>query len=141
MWSDSLLRAEQLHLLRVLVWGGASVVAGSVLMIVTLRASHSALLRHFSLQTIAWGAVTLALAGAAWSSLGLRDHAGAVSLHRVVWLNVGLDAGYVAVGATLALCGWALGRKGGLVGAGIAIVIQGLALGLMDLRFAAAIVL
>ena len=140
MWSDSLLRAEQLHLLRLLVWGGASVLAGSLLLLLArVRGRTSPLLHHFSLQTLAWGAITLALAGWTWRSLALRDHDGAVQLDRLVWLNVGLDAGYVAVGTTLALSGWLMGRRTGPVGAGIGIIVQGLALAFLELRFAAAI--
>lgn len=141
MWSDSLLRLEQLHLLRLLAWGGASVVAGSILFVLLrIRQRRSPLLLHFAIQTLAWGAVVLALAGFGWHGLALRDHVSAVRLDRLVWLNVGLDAGYVAVGATLALCGWMLGRRLAPVGAGIAIIIQGLALALLDLTFAAGIV-
>lgn len=140
MWSDSLIRVEQLHLLRLLAWGGVSVLAGTLLLLVPrLRGARSPLLHHFSLQTVAWGGITLALAGLAWRSLAMRDHAGAVRLDRLVWLNVGLDAGYVGVGATLAVCGWMMGRRLGPVGAGLAIIVQGLALALLDLRLASAI--
>lgn len=142
MWSDSLLRAEQLHLMRLLVWGGASVVAGSLLLLASrVRGRQSPLLHHFALQTLAWGAILTAIVAAKWSSLALRDHAAAVRLHRVIWMNVGLDGGYVAVGVTLVLCGWLMGRRMGPMGAGTAVIIQGLALALLDLRLAAAIVL
>jgi len=56
-----------------------------------------------------------------------------------LWLNIGLDAGYVLVGLTLAIVGWKVGRRLGLVGAGIAVVVQGLALALLDLVLAAQI--
>lgn len=136
MWSDTLLALERAHLLRVALWGGASVLAGSLLLAVLAvrgRLAASALVRHFAIQTAAWGAVDLALIAVAWRGLALRDHAGASQLERVLWLNIGLDAGYVGVGATLALTAWILGRRLGGVGAGLAIVTQGLALFVLDL--------
>jgi hypothetical protein len=48
---------------------------------------------------------------------------------------MGLEAGFVAVGATLAIGGWAMGRRLGVVGAGLAIVVHGLALIALDARF------
>jgi len=50
-----------------------------------------------------------------------------------------LDVGYVAVGAVLAGTAWILARRMGGIGAGTAIVVQGLALLLIDLQFAAAV--
>ncbi len=136
MWSDTLLTLERAHLLRVALWGGGSVLAGSLLLALLAvrgRLAASALVKHFAIQTAAWGAVDLALVAVAWRSLALRDHAGAAQLERVLWLNIGLDAGYVGVGATLALTAWLLGRRLGGVGAGLAIVTQGLALFVLDL--------
>lgn len=70
MWADTLLAAEQAHLLRLLVWGATSVLLGS---------------------------------------------------------------------ATLAMVGWHLTRNGGLVGAGLAVIIEGTALLALDLVLASAI--
>jgi hypothetical protein len=42
----------------------------------------------------------------------------------------------VAVGATLAIAGWRLGRRPGAVGAGVAIIVQGIALLVFDAGFA-----
>ncbi|MDF1504461.1 hypothetical protein [Roseisolibacter sp. H3M3-2] len=136
MWSDTLLALERAHLLRLALWGGASVLVGSlVLALLALRgrAAGSPLPRHFAVQTAAWGAIDLAIVAWAWPRLALRDHAAAQSLDRFLWLNLGLDAGYVGVGATLALSAWALGRRLGGVGAGLGIVIQGAALLVLDL--------
>ena len=44
------------------------------------------------------------------------------------------------VGATLALCGWKFGRRLGLVGAGLGVIVQGLALAVLDLQLSAGIV-
>lgn len=136
MWSDTLLALERAHLLRVALWGGGSVLAGSLLLALLAvrgRLGTSALVKHFAIQTAAWGAVDLALVALAWRGLALRDHAGATRLDRLLWLNLGLDVGYVGVGVTLALTAWLLGRRLGGVGAGLAIVTQGLALFLLDL--------
>lgn len=136
MFSDTLLLAERAHLNRILVWGAASVLVGTLLLaFVTARRVGSPLLLHFAVQTAAWGAIDLVIALVARRGLALRDVSGATRLDRFVWFNNGLDVGYVAVGLTLAIVGWQLGRRLGLVGAGVGIVVQGLALLVLDLRF------
>jgi len=142
MWSDTLLAAERAHLVRLLAWGAASVVAGTALLAVVLVARRgtpggSALLTSFAVQCAAWGAIDLAIAGLAWRGLALRDADGATKLDRLLWLNTGLDVGYVAVGVALAVVGWQLGRRLGLVGAGLGVVVQGLALLILDAHFIA----
>jgi hypothetical protein len=138
MWSDTLLLAERAHLSRILLWGGASVVVGSlVLALLVIRRVSSPLLLHFAIQTAAWGAIDLSIAVLARRALTVRDISGATRLDRFIWFNNGLDVGYVAVGLTLAILGWHLGRRLGLVGAGMAIIVQGLALLVLDLRFSA----
>lgn len=135
MFADTLLAFERAHLLRLVAWGAASVLAGSLLLaLVALRrgAGPAPLLWHFGVQTAAWGAIDLALAAWAWRGLALRDYAGARGLERVLWLNLGLDAGYVGVGVTLALTGWVVGRRLGAVGAGAGVTVQGVALLLLD---------
>ena len=94
---------------------------------------------RFGIQTATWGAVELAIGAMAKTSLVTRDLAAATRLDRFLWLNIGLDAGYAFVGVTLAAVGWTLGRRLGLVGAGIAVVIQGIALALLDLLLASQI--
>jgi hypothetical protein len=136
MFADALLALERAHLLRLGAWAIGSVLAGSLLLaLVALRraAGPQPLLRHFGFQAAAWGLVDLAIVGWAWRGLALRDHAGATALDRFLWLNLGLDVGYVAVGATLAIAGWTLGRRLGAVGAGLGVVVQGAALFLLDL--------
>lgn len=140
MWADVLLSLERTHLLRLAFWGGASVLAGSLLLAwLAWRRVPSPLLRHFGIQTAAWGAVDLAICAWAQRGLTLRDFDGQAALVNFLWLNVGLDAGYVGVGLTLALAAWQLGRRLGGVGAGIGIIVQGLALALLDLRLIAEI--
>lgn len=137
MWADTLLAAERAHLLRLVIWGGVSVLLGTaVLAWLAVGARRSALLQWFAIQTAAWGAVELGFAAISWTTLATRDLAGATRLDRVLWMNIGLDGGYVLVGLTLAILGWRLGRRVGLVGAGMGVVVQGVALLLLDLILA-----
>jgi hypothetical protein len=139
MWSDTLLAAERSHLLRLILWGVGSVIAGTALLVLVATrrgaAGGSPLLANFAVQCAAWGAIDLLIAGFAWRGLALRDLAGATKLDRLLWLNTGLDVGYVAVGIALAAVGWQLGRRLGLVGAGIGVAVQGLALVVLDAHF------
>lgn len=146
MWADTLLSAERAHLLRLLAWGASSVLAGTALL-AWLRVrgegqrSGGGLLEHFAIQTAAWGAVEVAFVATGWRSLAPRDLAAATRLDRLLWMNVGLDVGYILVGATLAIVGWRLGggRRLGVVGAGTGVVVQGTALILLDLLLASQI--
>lgn len=140
MYSDTLFALERAHLLQIVVWGGASMLVGAtVLAILAFRRVRSALLASFAIQCIAWGLAEMVLAGIRLRGADHRDGAAAVALERLLWLNTGLDAGYVAVGVTLALTGWHLGRRPGMMGAAIGIIVQGLALFIFDLRFVLAL--
>lgn len=134
MWADALLGAERAHLHQLVLWGGASGVLGFLLLLTLGRPRRSPLVFHFAAQSIAWGAVILAVAASGLRSLELRDLGAATRLDRFLWLNLGLETGYVAVGATIALCAWLLGRRYGGVGAGLAIVVQGLGLAVITAR-------
>lgn len=135
MWADTLLVLERGHLLRLALWGGASMLVGTLIIaVLVLRRVEAPLLRHFAIQTAAWGAVDLAICLWSWRSLALRNYAGAQQLLNILWLNTGLDVGYVAVGITLAVTAWRWGKRAGGVGAGLGVIVQGLALFLLDLR-------
>jgi hypothetical protein len=137
MWADTLLAAERAHLLRLILWGGASVLVGTgLLAVLRMRRQRSPLLDWFALMAAGWGAVDLVLALWGLRSLAVRDLASATRLDRFLWLNVGLDVGYVMVGLTLLIAGWRLTRRAGLIGAGIGIVVQGMALAILDLVLA-----
>jgi len=135
MWADTLETLERLHLLRLLFWAAASMLAGTALL-AWLRAGgrHSPLLRHFAIQSAAWGVVDAVIAGIALRGIAPRDIASATRLDRMLWLNIGLDIGYVLVGVTLAATCWRLGPRPAGIGAGVGIMLQGLALFLLDLR-------
>ena len=140
MWADTLFRAEQQHLLRLLFWSGLSILGGTAaLATVVVRRFRSPLLKHFAIQMTAWGLVVAAIAGIAWRGAHFRDVSGAARLERLVWMSIGLDVGYVAIGVVLAGATWALARRMGGVGAGTAIVVQGIALLVIDLQFAAVV--
>jgi hypothetical protein len=140
VWADTLLRAEQQHLLRVLIWSGLSILVGTAAAAtVAIRHIQSPLLRQFALQMAAWGCVVGLIGTLGWRGAYLRDVAAAARLERLVWMNVGVDVGFVAMGATLAGAAWMLGRRLGGVGAGMAITVQGTALLLLELQFAATI--
>jgi hypothetical protein len=134
MWADTLLVAERAHLLRLALWGAACLLVGTALIAtVRIRQPPSALLKHFGIQTAIWGAVELGVALSLLRSLALRDLSGATRLDRMLWMNIGLDVGYVLVGVTLAVVGWRAVRRLGLIGAGVAIILQGAALAVIDL--------
>jgi hypothetical protein len=129
MWADTLLAAEQAHLYRLALWAMASVLVGTaVFALPSVRRGSSALLRHFALQLVIWGVVERTLVWVSASSVSPRDLAGARQLERMLWLNCGLDTGYVAVGLTIAIACWVLGRRMGGVGAGVAILTHGVGL-------------
>lgn len=136
MWSDTLLALERAHLLRLLFWGGTSIVAGTGLLAwLTIWRSNSALLRNFSIQTSLWGLVNLAIAGRGLFRVADRDLGAATQLDRMLWLSTGLDTGLILVGITLAATGWIVGRRLGAVGAGIGVLVQATGLLFLDLRF------
>lgn len=135
MWADTLLSLERGHLQRLALWAAACVLGGTALLAwLTVRRVAAPMLKHFAIQTAAWGAVNGAIAAWAWQGLALRDFAGAQHLVNILWLNTGLDVGYAAVGATMGILAWRWGPNPGVLGAGVAIVVQGLALALLDLR-------
>lgn len=137
VWADVILSAERQYLLRVLAWSALSILLGTtVFVLLAARRIRSPLLTQFAVQTISWGVAIALLAGLAWNALHLRDVGGAARLERLLWLRIGLDAGAVAVGATLMLTGRVTARRMQLLGAGVGIVVQGVALLLLDLQFA-----
>lgn len=135
MWADTLLSLERGHLQRLLLWAGVCLLGGTATLAwLRVRTIDAPMLRHFAIQTAAWGAVNAAIVAWAWRGLAYRDFAKAQSLVHILWLNTGLDVGYAAVGATLVILGWRWGRRFGAIGAGFGVVVQGLALALLDLR-------
>lgn len=138
MWADVILAAERNHLLRLFAWAGLSVIAATAIAtLLVARRVTSPLLRQFAIQTAVWGTLVALYAAVEWHGLHLRDVAGAARLERAVWLSIGFDVGFAGMGVTLAAAGYAFGRRMSAVGAGAGIVVQALALLLLDLHFAA----
>lgn len=132
--SAALIEWERFHLLKLGIWASVCVILGAAVLWLARRRPAADFARHFAIQSAAWGLVNLAIVTFAIGTVAPRDAASVVSLARFLWLNVGLDAGYVAVGAALALAGWKLGRRQGLIGAGFGVIVQGLALCILDLQ-------
>lgn len=140
MWADTILSAERGYITRTLVWAMLSIVAGTCLAVLLAgRRIRSPLLRQFSLQLAGWGLVVGAIGVFEWHGLRLRDLADATRLERATWLRVGFDAGLVCTGVVLAGASRAMGRHPGGLGAAAGLALQGAALLLLDLQFAAAI--
>jgi Family of unknown function (DUF6992) len=140
MFADTLLRAEQMHLFRLLVWGGGSVMAGTLVFVaVAWRRPPTPLLQRFGIQMLAWGVLEVVYVAATWHGLALRDVSGATRLDRMLWFNLGLDVGGVAVGVTVAVAGWLRGRRPGAMGTGLGVIVQSTALFLINARLAAVI--
>jgi hypothetical protein len=136
--------AERAHLARLGVWAGTNIVAGAALLALA-RPETSPLptpataVEGFAVQSIAWGAVNLTIAGLglAAAPVSVTSRADALAaeddLAKVLWLNVGLDAGYMMAGGAMwgaSLAGAAPAEQWRSHGAGI--VTQGLGLAVLD---------
>jgi hypothetical protein len=139
---DALVVLERGHLVRLSLWAIGSVVVGGLAVLLASRArpAQESFWRHFGIQSGAWGLVDLVIVVAAWNGIVPRDLAGAIALDRFLWLNIGLDVGYMMLGATLLAFGLRAPRRHGLIGAGVAIVAQGAALAILDAQLSAYIV-
>lgn len=138
-FADQLLALENLHLTKLTLWAGISLLMGT-LVLATLRTRRieSALLQQFAYQSLGWGLFELSVALLRRQSLHLRDLAGATQLDRFVSFSIGVEVGVVLVGLTLAILGWRLARQG-LIGAGIGAIVQGLAMALLHAQLSAGI--
>jgi hypothetical protein len=116
--ADDELRA---HLKRLTVWSVLCVAVGGVLLFVTAPN-----LRSFAWMTLGWAAVNLAIAFASRASRKPQDLR---KLREFLMLNLGLNVGYVGVGATLALAAGDPAAKG----SGWAVIVQGAGLFVLDL--------
>jgi hypothetical protein len=140
MWADTLLAFEKQHLLELIAWAGASTLVGCLLLLVlSLRKARAPLLYQFGLQSVAWGIAELAWGAYAHQDVPLRDYEGASTLARELWIAIGLEAGAILIGVTLAAGGWIYVKRLALVGAGIGIVVQASALLVLDLVLVRAI--
>ena len=140
MWSDTLLVAERSHLIRIIAWAAACATLGTALLaFITLRRIVAPILQWFAVQTFSWGIVELVVAATTWQFLGMRDVSAATRLDRLTWLHAGLDVGIIGIGVTLAIVAWVNGKRLGLFGTGLGVVVQGLGLLVLNLTFASVI--
>ena len=140
MWADTLQTLEQQHLLRFLVWGGASLFAGlTILVVFRLARAKAPLATHFAAQCAIWGAAALIRGGYGYGNVPLRDYDAAASLARMLWLIIAFEALAIVSGVTFAAFGWAIGRRIGTVGTGIGVIVQAGAFMFLDLVLVRAI--
>lgn len=99
-------------------WAAASVAAGALLSVPSTT-------RGFGRQTLAWGAIDGAIAAVGARRRAARGPTDPARLRRVLLVNAGLDVGYLATG------GW-LVRDGRWRGDGVAVLVQGLFLLVLD---------
>lgn len=140
MLAETLLHAELVHLLRVMLWGAASVIAGTaVFVLLLLRRADSSLLRSFGGTCLALGGLELLGAGISYHGVPLRDYYAAVRLDRTVWFELGFASAAALAGAALAIQGWRVGRRFWVVGASVAVALHALAILVLDLQLASII--
>ena len=140
MWSDTLLAAERSHLIRVAIWAATSAALGTAFVtIIALRRLTAPIVLWFAIQTLVWGSLELIVTATRWFSMSMRDVSGATRLDRLTWFGIGLDVGIVAAGLVAAFLAWTYKRKLSAFGGGLGVVVQGLGLLLLDLRFASII--
>jgi hypothetical protein len=120
---------ERAHLQRLAAWSAVSVAGGSALMASRWEDPRA---RHFGIQAAGWGLVNAGIVAAAWASTrDARTDAQIADTREFLWLNAGLDVGYVGVGLTMAVLGRQGGRPG-IEGAGWGVAVQGAGLLLLD---------
>ena len=91
MWADTLLALERGHLVRLALWGGGSVLLGTLLYAVLSlrRVEGAAACATSPSRPRPGGRSTSACALWAWRGLALRNFAGAQQLVNFLWLNTG----------------------------------------------------
>ena len=137
--SAALRADQQAHLWRVGAWGLANAVGGAVLVLASDRDAQPGRWA-FGVQSGAWGAVNVGIAvfglaggpgevTADWASA----HGAENGYADVLLVNLGLNAGYMAVGGTLlAVAGRGVSTPDAWRGHGSALVLQGAGLMVLD---------
>ena len=140
MWSDTLLAAERVHLIRLFLWAAGSAVLGTLIMaVLTFRRIAAPILAGFAIQALAWGVAEFVLVTTSWQILEMRDVSAATRLDRLTWFTAGLDVGLTGVGLAIAVLGWMHGRRLATVGAGLGMLAHGMGLLVLQLTFASAL--
>lgn len=128
--------AERAHLRRVGAWGLANAAGGVALW----ASSDSETARAFGQQSAAWGAINTAIAAVGLARSGGEppdDMRGALDAEKrlsdVLLVNLGLNVGYAAVGATMiGAAGQGVRNPEAWRGHGAALVVQGAGLPALD---------
>jgi hypothetical protein len=134
--AEARLDGGRAHLWRNLIWGGASAIGGTALALASDRDEHPTRWA-FGVQTAVWGGIDVGIGVVGLALLAgpptERSAAEVISrerlFHDALLVNMGLDVGYIGVGATLlVLAERGVENRAELRGHGAAIVIQGSAL-------------
>ncbi len=136
---ESRIQAERAHLRRVGIWGGANLLAGTSLALT--RGDDEEWVGAFGMQSAGWGAVNgaIALFGILRSPAPAPSSAAEAQtaedrLAHILLVNLGLNVGYMGVGATMMLLAGDEPSRGERIrGHGGAVVLQGLGLFILDL--------
>ncbi len=140
MFADTLLRAEQLHFLQIMLWGAANVVAGAGSVVIgRYRRGRSPLLLTFGVACLMFGAVELLGAWYRYHIAVLPDYSAAVRLDRQLWFELGTCVGGLALGISAAIIAWRLARRFEIVAAGAAVAMHAVAVAFIDLQLASII--
>jgi hypothetical protein len=110
------------HLMRLTIWAAVSLVGGIAGFILAKDAG----LRAFFGMTAGWAAVNLIIAIASRAGAPPK---GVAPFREFLWLNMGLNVAYIAVGVTMALLA---GDRLGIKGSGIGVAVQGVGLLVLD---------
>ena len=137
--SAALRADQQAHLWSVGTWGLANAVGGAVLVLASDRETQPGRWA-FGLQSGAWGAVNLGIAVVGLAGGGgevTADWATALGTENgyadILLVNLGLNAGYMAVGGTLlAVAGRGVSTPDAWRGHGAALILQGAGLMVLD---------
>ncbi len=144
-FADSLYAVERLQALRLVLWGAASILLGSLLIaFLQLTKRESRLLLHFGAQCALWGVLWVVAAVFWQSTIALRDLAGAVALDRAAWFALGVAGSVALSAAALIVAARVLARGtragGTMLGVSVGALTQAVAITVLALQLSAAIV-
>jgi len=123
-----------------LAWAALSLVMATTSFVVTRgRRGQLALVGGFASQLAFWAVVVGVVGAIELQRLTMRDLSSATRLERLTWARAGFDVGIVGMGAVLGGVSRVLARSQRGLGAAAAIIAQGLALLVIDLRLIAVI--
>lgn len=136
--AEALHTAQQNHLWRVGVWGGANAVGGLALVLASSRPARPGRW-NFGAMTAGWGAVNVGIAAAGLLATTPPPAEAAAVLdaerqfHDILLFNLGLNVAYSAVGGTMLAAGYRdVGNAARWRGFGSSLILQGAGLLVLD---------